>query len=130
MMTRTLIAGLLVALGVGSAVAQETNCFLPPPDLRAEPNVPYAVRVTPGAEHYCHGTQACSGQYAPGKWVIYIDADASDSLQKCMLAHEKGHLPPNLWSPGHRGRLPGMAQWNPNRPRPAFTRQVASSSGG
>lgn len=125
-MVRVPVLALLALLAISAASsAEESICerpgMYPPRDLRAEPTVPYVIRESGGVDSKCGGggrwvggpALGCAGQYAPGKWVIWINRNLSPFEKKCLILHEKAHLPPNNWSNGHTRRLSGPSPYRP-----------------
>lgn len=109
MPAKALITGLLCAFltlpGAASELCQRPG-MSPPAAFRHAPSVPYAVHHTAGP---CHSPDGCSGICRDGRWHIFIAAKYTGADYACALAHEKAHLPPNYWSPGHLNRKLVMA---------------------
>lgn len=93
---------------------------LAPPFKVQEPNVDYVIRYSPTAYDECGKAYAiaCAGQYAPGRYVIWVaktfmGEKFTDRELACVIRHEKAHLPPNNWNGNHVGRSKQPRGWSP-----------------
>lgn len=111
------IVGLLTTAAIGADDPRFGNICsyaqIPPKEFQREPNVNYVIVESSSP---CGGRAvACTEQYAPGKWVIEMPDNLNASNKYCVIKHEKAHLPPNNWSPGHNRKCDSCAKFNPNK---------------
>lgn len=118
---------LLFALLASGSQASDWCYFPPPADKRAEPTVEYHVLYL-GPLNFAMACMAewlpmavlpggCSVEELDGSWNIYIQDWPPEDQRKCILTHEKAHLPPNNWQHGpFRGSyLDADGLWQPSR---------------
>jgi hypothetical protein len=116
---KKLALALMMAVSVTPTMAFDLCQQLPPNALRQEPNVPYTIKESGNPAGPCHAGNAlsCSGRCKTGHWTIWIDRDFTALEKRCVIMHEKAHLPPNNWKANHRGSrsepLP-MGSWQPD----------------
>lgn len=114
-MIRILLVAAVFALASTSAMASGLcrHVKTPPAEFQKPPNVNYVINRTGSA---CGGRAlACTEQYAPGRWVIELPKNLTPDEEDCFLRHEKAHLPPNNWGPGHGRRCDICAVFNPDK---------------
>ncbi len=103
---RSLAAAVFFGMtSVASAFAGNPVCDFIPLDKRAEPTVRYEVIALPNhnLRFMCsfdlpQPMWGCASEEADDHWLILVDDRLEGENLRCVILHEKAHMPPNNWT--------------------------------